>query len=187
MTSASESLFEAPSRSIDTVTVDGRRHWLLADACDMLGYRDQAEALTWLAAQDHISRPYGDVFPGPGSNQGRPISLVTDAGLVTLILCCDQEQARPFQQWVLREVLPAIGTTGAYIAPDSPIADAVHTNPATAAPAVRAAVEEAGQLMDTRGQADTSHTEVFAFVSAAQSGPDADPGRGASGPVGTGM
>lgn len=43
------------------------------------------------------------------------ISLINESGLYKLIMRCDKELAREFQDWVTREVLPAIRKTGGYL------------------------------------------------------------------------
>lgn len=44
----------------------------------------------------------------------RPVMLITEAGLYKLIMRSDKPAARPFQDWVTREVLPSIRKTGGY-------------------------------------------------------------------------
>jgi prophage antirepressor-like protein len=42
------------------------------------------------------------------------LSVVSESGLYKLVMRSDKPQARPFQDWVTREVLPAIRKHGAY-------------------------------------------------------------------------
>lgn len=42
-------------------------------------------------------------------------TIVSESGLYKLILRSDKETAKPFQNWVTREVLPAIRQTGGYL------------------------------------------------------------------------
>jgi len=43
------------------------------------------------------------------------LTVVSESGLYKLILRSDKEQARRFQNWVARDVLPAIRKDGGYI------------------------------------------------------------------------
>ncbi len=43
------------------------------------------------------------------------LTLLSESGLYKLIMRCDKPEALPFQDWVAREVLPAIRKDGAYI------------------------------------------------------------------------
>ena len=43
-----------------------------------------------------------------GMKPGKPAKLVSESGLYKLIMRSDKPEARKFQDWVTREVLPAI-------------------------------------------------------------------------------
>ncbi|MCT2558417.1 BRO family protein [Tsuneonella sp. YG55] len=47
-----------------------------------------------------------------GMKPGRPVNVVNESGLYKLIMRSDKPEARAFQDWVTREVLPAIRRTG---------------------------------------------------------------------------
>ncbi len=46
---------------------------------------------------------------------GRPMSFISESGLYILIMRSDKPQAKPFQDWVTRDVLPSIRKTGGYV------------------------------------------------------------------------
>jgi prophage antirepressor-like protein len=46
---------------------------------------------------------------------GSPANIISESGLYKLVLRADKPEARTFQDWVTREVLPAIRKDGAYI------------------------------------------------------------------------
>ncbi|MBS7705189.1 BRO-N domain-containing protein [Chelatococcus asaccharovorans] len=46
---------------------------------------------------------------------GKPAVLGSESGLYKLIMRSDKPEARAFQDWVTREVLPAIRKTGSYV------------------------------------------------------------------------
>jgi len=47
-----------------------------------------------------------------GLRPGRPMTVVSESGLYKLIMRSDKPQARAFQDWIARDVLPAIRKTG---------------------------------------------------------------------------
>lgn len=50
-----------------------------------------------------------------GMRGGRDIIAVSESGLYKLIMRSDKPEARKFQDWVTRDVLPAIRKTGGYL------------------------------------------------------------------------
>lgn len=50
-----------------------------------------------------------------GMHPGRPAELISESGLYKLIMRSDKDEAKVFQDWVTREVLPAIRKTGGYL------------------------------------------------------------------------
>lgn len=50
-----------------------------------------------------------------GDGPGKPITLISESGLYKLIMRSDLPQAKAFQDWVTRVVLPAIRKDGAYV------------------------------------------------------------------------
>jgi prophage antirepressor-like protein len=45
----------------------------------------------------------------------RTVNIISESGLYRLIMRSDKQQAKAFQDWVTREVLPAIRKDGAYV------------------------------------------------------------------------
>ena len=54
----------------------------------------------------------------PGGAQ--EMSIVSEAGLYSLILRSRKPEAKAFKRWITHEVLPAIRKHGAYLTPDKP-------------------------------------------------------------------
>lgn len=50
-----------------------------------------------------------------GMRGGKPVNLISEAGLYRLIMRSDKPEAVKFQDWVTRDVLPAIRKTGGYL------------------------------------------------------------------------
>jgi len=57
-----------------------------------------------------------------GEKPGKPMVLVSESGLYKLIMRSDKPQARLFQDWVTRDVLPAIRKDGAYVMGEEKVA-----------------------------------------------------------------
>lgn len=57
-----------------------------------------------------------------GEAPGRPMALVSESGLYKLVMRSDKPQARLFQDWVTRDVLPAIRKDGAYVMGEEKVA-----------------------------------------------------------------
>lgn len=50
-----------------------------------------------------------------GHRPGKPMVLVSESGLYKLIMRSDKAEAKVFQEWVTRDVLPSIRRTGGYL------------------------------------------------------------------------
>jgi prophage antirepressor-like protein len=70
---------------------------------------------------NHLRKLAGDEKRRLTKNQflarGIGPTAVSESGLYKLVMRADSETARPFQDWVTREVLPAIRKTGGYHTP----------------------------------------------------------------------
>ncbi|WP_228384636.1 BRO family protein [Rhodocyclus gracilis] len=49
------------------------------------------------------------------SSRGGPTNIISESGLYKLIMRSDKATAKPFQDFVTKEVLPSIRKTGAYV------------------------------------------------------------------------
>ena len=107
--SASCSPASAGPISIRTVEIDGAPWFVAKDVCRCLGLNNTTLALRPLAEDEkgfnRINTP------------GGPQSLytLTESGLYKLVMRSDKPEARKFQDWVTRDVLPAIRKDGGYI------------------------------------------------------------------------
>lgn len=50
-----------------------------------------------------------------GTRGGHSFAAISESGLNKLIMRSDKPEAKPFQEWVTRDVLPAIRKDGGYI------------------------------------------------------------------------
>jgi prophage antirepressor-like protein len=108
--------------NLRALTIDGNPWFVAADVCRCLGLPfgngagSTARYLRNLAADERraVSRAASGatcatLFKG---TQASCLTLITESGLYKLIMRSDKPQAREFQDWVTREVLPSIRRTG---------------------------------------------------------------------------
>lgn len=103
--------------------LDGNPWFVAADVCDCL---DLKPAPSNGSYQNHYRRlPAEDLALEtlPQSN-GRSIrmKLLSEPGLYKLVMRSDKQEAKAFQDWVTREVLPSIRKNGGYIAGQEKVA-----------------------------------------------------------------
>lgn len=91
------------------VTLDGAPWFVAADVCRVLGLLNTTAALYHLA-QDEKGLNQIETLGGM-----QMLRTVSEPGLFRLVMRSDKPIARPFQDWVVREVLPAIRKTGGYV------------------------------------------------------------------------
>lgn len=107
------------------VQIGGQPWFVAADVCRALSVylRDAytvntSAALSKLAHDEKCNVAYAEAkrigLQGIAS-RAYGIATVTESGLYKLIMRSDKPEARKFQDWVTREVLPAIRKDGAYI------------------------------------------------------------------------
>jgi prophage antirepressor-like protein len=101
---------------IRVVEIEGN-HWFLAkDALAGMGYPQTSHAniLKKLADDEVILK---QIQKGV-----RSVSLISESGLYKLVMRSDKPEAQRFQDWVTRDVLPAIRKDGAYIMGEEKVA-----------------------------------------------------------------
>lgn len=98
--------------------IAGAPWFVSADVCRCLGLKRHSNGgyayhLKSLKA-DEITpmSEVGVTLPGTGMQNAR---LISESGLYKLITRSDKPEARTFQDWVTRDVLPAIRKDGAYV------------------------------------------------------------------------
>ncbi|WP_211103742.1 BRO-N domain-containing protein [Azospirillum argentinense] len=108
--------------------IDGAPWFVAADVCRVLG-------LQVANVSAHLKRLGDDekrVIPNPelsltgikGQRAAR-LCAVSESGLYKLIMRSDKPEAKRFQDWVTRDVLPSIRKNGGYIAGQEKL-DALH-------------------------------------------------------------
>ena len=107
------------------VQLDGQPWFVAQDVCRCLdicirpdGRVNTSNALKKLAEDEKNNLPYLEAYRiGLNHSASRPygLSLISESGLYKLIMRSDKAEARVFQDWVTRDVLPAIRKDGMYI------------------------------------------------------------------------
>ena len=87
--------------------------WFVAkDVCNILEIKNSRDTLNKCLDEDERGV---DIIYTPGGNQ--EMTIVSEAGLYSLILRSRKPEAKAFKRWVTHEVLPSIRKTGAYLSP----------------------------------------------------------------------
>lgn len=116
--------FDFGSTTIRIVDINGEPWFVAADVCRVLGLNAHRGSFS-----HHLARLTDDEITSmsdmgvKASGQGMGIAkLVSESGLYKLILRSDKPQAKSFQDWVTRTVLPAIRKDGAYFVGEEKLA-----------------------------------------------------------------
>lgn len=129
-------LFKFEDIEVRVVMLGDEPWWVAADLARALGYRDGPAATRTLDA-DQLrthSMCMGDVR--------RLVSLVSESGLYRLVMRSDRAQAKAFQNWVTRDVLPRIRQTGKFSAVPEPVEVPMPALPRTFSEALRALADQ---------------------------------------------
>ncbi|MBF9068232.1 BRO-N domain-containing protein [Streptacidiphilus fuscans] len=112
--------FPVTGQPIRVVMIDGEPWFAVADVCKILGHGSPSKAIRVLHKSEVrrvntrtitlTSRQGNHVSAGGNTHQrGNPeLNVISESGLYRLIMRSDMPAARPFQDWVTRELLPAI-------------------------------------------------------------------------------
>jgi prophage antirepressor-like protein len=110
------STFTYLSNTVRVVEIDGQPWFVAMEPCDILGLGNASMACRILRDDEKqvVTRSTNiNLFElGRGSSR---LILISESGLYKLIMRSDKPEARKFQDWVTREVLPAIRKDGGYI------------------------------------------------------------------------
>lgn len=109
-------VFSYSDTEIRTVLRDGEPWFVAADVCAILGYQHTPSAIRRLDDDEYDQEEFSQVAPNVRTSgpPHRPVTVVNEAGLYSLILWSQKPEAKPFRKWITHEVLPAIRKTGRY-------------------------------------------------------------------------
>jgi prophage antirepressor-like protein len=88
---------------------EGNPWWVAKDVCDALGIKNPSQAIEFLDDDERSMFNIG--------RQGE-VNIISESGLYGLITNSRKEEAKSFQRWVRKDVLPSIRKTGSYSLPD---------------------------------------------------------------------
>jgi prophage antirepressor-like protein len=97
--------------TIRVVNIDDNPWFVGSDVCRILTLNTPKDAYARL---DMTEKTYEDrtLF---GLSPGKQMVLISESGLYKLIMRSDKPLAKPFQDWVTKEVLPSIRKNGGYV------------------------------------------------------------------------
>ena len=106
-------IFNFNKNQIRIVVVDGETIFVGKDVCDTLDIKNSRDALNSLDEEDKASV----VITDTSSSTRETITMtgVKESGLYKLIFKSRKPEAKTFQRWVTKEVIPTIRKTGSYI------------------------------------------------------------------------
>lgn len=100
--------FPATGQAVRTVLVDGEPWFVAKDCCEAIGISKYRDAVAHLDVDERASAVV-DTLGGP-----QTVSIVSEAGLYSLLMISRSPKIQTFRRWVTHEVLPAIRRTGSY-------------------------------------------------------------------------
>lgn len=95
--------------SIRTIEREGELWWVAADVLTVLDLDRKA-----LERLDDDEKGVNSIHTLGGQQE---MTVISEAGLYSLIMCSRKPEAKAFKRWVTHEVLPSIARTGSYDAP----------------------------------------------------------------------
>ena len=119
MNESLERVFEYEGSKVRTVVIDGEPWFVAVDVCRVLEHTNTSVAVSRL---DDDEKGVSTLYT-PGGTQGA--SVVSEAGLYSLILTSRKPEAKAFKRWITHEVIPAIRKTGSYVQPAASIEDLI--------------------------------------------------------------
>ncbi|CAF1852620.1 phage antirepressor [Bacillus subtilis] len=108
-----QKVFNYQDQQVRTVVKDGQPWFVAKDVCHVLNHSNHKVAVSRLD-EDEVSKVY--LTDSLGRNQ--KTTVVSEAGLYSLILTSNKPEAKQFKRWITHEVIPTIRETGGYVAND---------------------------------------------------------------------
>ena len=100
--------------SVRVIMHNGEPWFVAKDVCDCLELTNTAQTISYLDDDEKgVTTNYT-----PGGKQ--EMSIISEAGLYSLILRSRKPEAKAFKRWVTHDILPSIRKTGSYSAPSAP-------------------------------------------------------------------
>lgn len=115
MTTNQLTTFDFNQNTVRVVQIDGEPWFVATDVCRVLDLSNPSVAVRPLDDDEWSKANLG--LRGLGS-----AIIISESGLYKLVMRSDKPQARSFQNWVTRDVLPAIRKDGGYIKGEEKVA-----------------------------------------------------------------
>lgn len=109
-TNAIQTFVYKNEKTVRTVNIDGDVWFVAKDVADILEIQNIRQNLDTLDDEKGVSKIYT-----LGGMQD--MTVISEAGLYTLMMRSNKKEAKPFRRWVTHEVLPSIRKTGSYSMP----------------------------------------------------------------------
>jgi len=119
------STFTFKDQAIRVIDREGNPWFVAQDICHTLSvYIRPNGSVNTTAAMDKLAADEKEVLPyqeakriglQQSASRAHGLAIISEAGLYRLIMRSDKPEARAFQDWVTRDVLPAIRKDGAYL------------------------------------------------------------------------
>lgn len=107
------------TKTIRVVTIKGDPWFVAADVCEVLGFAKNKMNGSYANHLRRLDDDETDVMMLPSTTQSgsqpRRTLIISESGLYKLVLRSDKPEAKPFQDWVTKVVLPAIRKDGMYV------------------------------------------------------------------------
>jgi len=117
---ANVSLFDFKGHPVRVMEMDGEPWFVAMDASRLLYGEASKGSMAYKALPaSEKSKVNRVALEGRG---GKPLVLISESGLYKLVMRSDKPEAKTFQDWVTREVLPSIRKNGGYIAGQEKVA-----------------------------------------------------------------
>ena len=113
----SNPMFNFEGHDLRLVLREGNPWFVLIDACLSLGMKDTnvTNSIKHLLADEKMVIRKDTLAGGKGTAGFPYITIISESGLYKLIMRSDKPAAKRFQDWVTREVLPALRQDGMYV------------------------------------------------------------------------
>ena len=105
-------VFKFKGRNVRTVMKDNDPWWIAKDVCEVLGLSDVSMSVRSLEKDE---KDTSNICTLGGSQF---LTIISEAGLYSLILRSRKPEAKEFKRWVTHEVLPTIRKHGVYMTPE---------------------------------------------------------------------
>lgn len=105
-------VFSFESAKVRTVSINGQPWFVAADVVRCLGLLGTTGNHYAKLGADEMRKVSRIDLGLPG---GKPMVLISESGLYKLIMRSDKPSARRFQDWVTRDVLPALRKDGTHV------------------------------------------------------------------------